>query len=458
MRSDRSAEGRYPATKEQLWGDWDASNATPWALLSSLLLVVTFFFMPWIGSSVTNNGSKIFADTLYGTVGTLQSPLIGVILLAMTVALTSALWGVFVPEHGALATLAVCAAGLGSSLYFLPTLSGSERMGLGFWLALVACAVFVLHPLVGFRAVQNRLDALRPKRRVGTRSKLGLVPYYFLLPGLIIYALWIVGPTLYTFYLSFTNWDGFSAPTFVGFENYLRLFTNDRDFTLALVNNIRWLAVFITVPTASGLGLAMVLNTEMKGGRFFKVSFYFPLVLSLPVIGLIWAWIYNPRLGLLNSLLFMLGVERPPGWLADRDLAIWAIIAAAVWRQTGYVMILYLAGLKAIDPNLVDAARVDGARRWPLFRHVLFPLLAPVTTIVAVISVIDSFRAFDLVSIMTRGRQNTQVLANYMYQQSFQNYQMGYGAAVAVVLFALSMIFVTFYLLRALRQEREEGL
>lgn len=286
-------------------------------------------------------------------------------------------------------------------------------------------------------------------------KRVKLTPYLFLALPLTLYFVWIIAPTVYSIYLSMTDWDGVTAvPNFLGLANYERLFT-DRTFNEALVNNVRWLAVFITVPTTLGLGLALIFNQEMRGGRWYKISFYSPLVLSLPVIGLIWAWVYQPRAGLINSLLLGIGVQNPPGWLADRELAIWCIIAAAAWRQVGYVMILYLAGLKNVDPTLVEAAIVDGANRRQLFRHVVLPLLTPVTTIVIVISIIDSLRAFDLVSIMTNGNQRSQVLANYMYIQAFNNYKMGYGAAIAVILFLISLVFIGFYLWRTIRDELE---
>lgn len=293
--------------------------------------------------------------------------------------------------------------------------------------------------------------------RMNTDSirRINWTPVIFLILPLMLYFVWVIGPMFYTMYLSTTNWDGVSTnPRDIGFANYERLF-NDREFKQALANNFRWLFTFITVPTVAGLGLAMIFNTEMRGGRWYKVSFYSPLVLSGPVIGLIWAWVYQPRAGLINSALTAFGVQDTPGWLADRDMAIWAIIFAGVWRQVGYVMVLYLAGLKNVDPSLVDAAMVDGANRMQLFRRVILPLLAPVTAIVVVISIIDSLRAFDLVSIMTNGGQRTQVLANFMYIEAFNNYKMGYAAAIAVVLFAISMIFIGFYLRRVLREELE---
>ncbi len=295
-------------------------------------------------------------------------------------------------------------------------------------------------------------------------KRINWAPYLFLIIPLTIYFIWIIAPTFYTMYLSLTNWDGVTAESAVIdydhmerlFRNYERLF-RDRDFQESLTNNFRWLIIFITVPTSIGLGLALIFNAEMRGGKWFKVSFYSPLVLSFPVIGLIWAWVYNPdpRRGLINSILHGAGVQDLPGWLGDSDLAIWAIIIAAVWRQVGYVMILYLAGLKNVDPTLVDAAQVDGADRWKLFRHVIFPLLAPVTTIIIVISIIDSLRSFDLVQVMTRGNRGSEVLANFMYMEAFNNYKMGYGAAIAVVLFGISMVFIGFYLWRAVKEERE---
>jgi multiple sugar transport system permease protein len=289
------------------------------------------------------------------------------------------------------------------------------------------------------------------------RQRINWTPYLFLIIPLAIYFMWIVGPTFYTFYLSLTDWDGVDAvPTYIGFDNYERLI-DDSDFEESFTNNVRWLVVFVTVPTTIGLALAMIFNTDLRGSRWFKISFYSPLILSFVVIGMIWTWIYEPRGGLINSLLMGLGMDRrdTPGWLADRDLALWAIIFAAVWRQVGYVMILYLAGLKNLDPSLIEAGRVDGATGFRLFRFIIFPLLGPITTVVMVISVIDSLRAFDLVSIMTRGERDTNVLAYFMYKEAFNNYKMGYGATIAVALFGLSLLIIIPYLYRSIRTELE---
>jgi ABC-type sugar transport system permease subunit len=201
----------------------------------------------------------------------------------------------------------------------------------------------------------------------------------------------------------------------------------------------------------------MILNRDIRGDRFFKMGIFVPQVLSLPVIALIWSYgVYSPRRGVLVSLLNM-GITDPPAMLAEKHLVIWAIILAAAWRQVGYIMILYVAGLKNVDPTLLDASTVDGANGWQRFRHVIFPLLAPVTTIVVVISIIDSLRSFDMVWVMTRGgpANASSVLAVLMYIQAFNNYKMGLGAATAVVLFSISLVFIIAYLSRVMKDELE---
>jgi ABC-type sugar transport system permease subunit len=298
---------------------------------------------------------------------------------------------------------------------------------------------------------------------VKRKRKINWTPYLFIIVPLLLYLVWIIAPMLYTFYLSLTDWDGISPnPNFIGLDNFNTLFGSlgkriPSAFEYSLVNNLKWLLAFITIPLSIGLGLAVLLNREIRGDRFFKMGIFLPQVLSFAVVALIWAWVYNPRAGLINSFLFSIGVEDPPGWLADKNLATWSIIVAASWRQIGYVMILYVAGLKNVDLTLLEAARVDGANAWQSFWRITFPLLAPVTTIVVVISVIDSLRTFDLVQIMTRGgpANASSVLANLMYIQAFNNYRMGLGAATAVVLFIISFVFIVAYLWRVMKDELE---
>ncbi|MEA3311897.1 MAG: sugar ABC transporter permease [candidate division WOR-3 bacterium] len=288
---------------------------------------------------------------------------------------------------------------------------------------------------------------------------------------LVLYGFWVIYPVIKTLLMSFTHWDGIS-PTYnwVGVENFGKLF-KDPAFWAALKNNILWIVAFITIPTSIGLAIAMVLNENIRFSRFLKICYYLPMVLSFAVVGLVWSWIYHPASGLLNSTLsgFLralaaLGAKVDPeapfriGWLSNPRLVLWAIIGAGIWRQVGYVMILYLSGLKTLNPNVIEAGRVDGAEGWTLFRHIIFPMLAPVTTIVVVLTIIDALRVFDIVYVMTRGGpfHSSEVLANYMYIQSFHNYRWGYGSAIGVILFLISLVFIWIYLRRIVKEEQAE--
>lgn len=442
----------------------DYSRSNLLILVFGFILLISFIFLPWYGTLLVDNGARLMADNLYGTPGAAPAPFIWLVPVVAVAAIGIGLMGTLRPEsERKTATLGILAGLVGLGYFLLVGVtSGSAppntARGLGYYLSLAAAIGLLLNITLTSPPVSLLYDRPQISAKPQSRLRRKLTPYMFLAPALILYFIWIIGPTFYTFYLSTTNWDGVTNPQVMTnpFAHYERLFTLDRGFGDALVNNVRWLVVFISIPTSIGLLLAMLFNREMKGSRFFKVSFYLPLILSLPVIGLIWSWVYNPRLGLINNFLTnVFNVANPPGWLGDREIAIWCVIIAAVWRQVGYVMVLYLAGLKNIDPQLMDAAQVDGAGRWNLFRYVLLPLLSPVTIIVVVISIIDSLRAFDLVAIMTRGGQNTQVLANYMFIESFNNYRMGYAAAIAVILFAISLIFIIFYLSRVVKDELE---
>lgn len=287
------------------------------------------------------------------------------------------------------------------------------------------------------------------------RIRTTLTPYLFLAVPVIIYLIWVIGPMIYSFYLSLTSWDGFSSPEFIGLRNFRRLF-NDEVFYTSLFNNLEWILVFMTIPIVMGLFIAMALNREIPGSKFFKACFFAPMVLSLVVSGLVWSWLYNPAFGLINGFLRAIGLgSLARGWLSDPEVVMEAIILVAVWRQVGYVMVLYLAGLQSVDPNLIDASQVDGANAVQRFFNVILPQLAPVTVVVIVISIIDSLRAFDLVSVMTRGGpfNSSSVLANFMYIEAFNNYSMGYGASIAVILFMISLAFILFYLTRIAREE-----
>ena len=285
-----------------------------------------------------------------------------------------------------------------------------------------------------------------------------LTPYWFLLPPFILYLIWVVGPAFYSFYLSFTDWNGISPRlNFVGFLNYIKLF-HDRVFYISLTNNFKWILIFTTVPVAIGLGLALLLDKPIKGARILKTTFFLPMAISLVAINVMWSWIYNPAFGLLNTTLKIIGLESfTQGWLADPKLVLYCILAAASWNHAAFVLVLFLAGLNNISPEFIEAAKVEGASSWNIIRYVTIPLLKPATVIVIVTTVVTSLRVFDIVNTMTGGGpfNSSNVLANFMFKESFHKYKMGYGSSIAVILFLMSLTFVFVYLRQIMKKEIE---
>lgn len=283
-----------------------------------------------------------------------------------------------------------------------------------------------------------------------------LTPYWFLLPPFILYLIWIIGPTFYSFYLSFTNWDGISPQfNFIGFLNYAKL-SSDPIFRICLINNLKWLLIFTTAPTIFGLALAIFLDRDIKGARILKTMFYLPMAISLVAINVMWSWIYNPAFGLLNTTLTTIGLESlTQGWLSNPALVLYSILVAASWGHAAYVLVLFVAGLSNVPPNLIEAAKVDGASSWNIIRYIILPLLKPATVIVIIVTVIGGLRVFDIVYTMTKGgpANSSNVLANFMFMESFNNYRMGYGASIAVILFLISLAFIVIYLRQFMKKE-----
>ncbi len=280
-------------------------------------------------------------------------------------------------------------------------------------------------------------------------------PWAFLALPLAMYLVWVMIPIVQSLLFSFTKKDTIVYGTvWVGFRNFARLF-RDHQFWLAVKNNFYWLVFFVLVPVPLGLFIAMLFNNERRGSRLYKTLFYIPMTLSFAVIGTIWAWIYTPDYGVLNGLLRAIGLDSlAVQWLGDKRYMTGALIAVGVWRQVPYVFILYLAGLKGVPPELVEAAMIDGASWWQRFRHVVLPMLAPATVVAVTISIIDSLRAFDIVYVMTNSKARAaEVLASYMYSTAFHYSDFGYGSAIAVVQFAITLAFILVYINNVLRDE-----
>jgi len=292
-----------------------------------------------------------------------------------------------------------------------------------------------------------------PRRRRAARRVPPLVWAFLLLP-LAVELFWVFWPAMNSFSLSFTEWSGVGAARPVGFENYERLLA-DPIFATALRNNVIWAIGFGGLSVVGGLALAVALNRPGRGVGIYRSAIYLPMVISLAVTGLFWRVMYQPG-GPIDSGLGAIGLgslQQP--WLANPDTALYAVLIAAVWRQVGYIMVLYLAGLKGTDPTLEEAAAVDGANAWQRFWKVVMPQLRGVNTVVFAVTVIDSLRTFDIVWAMTRGGpyNSSQLLSTYMFQQGFTVVNLGYGSAIAVVIFLLAIAFIITYLVRQARTE-----
>ncbi|WP_353668215.1 sugar ABC transporter permease [Marinomonas sp. THO17] len=279
------------------------------------------------------------------------------------------------------------------------------------------------------------------------------MPVLFLAPAVILFVVYVIFPILQSIWLSFYDWDGIGEKVFVGFENYIELF-DDYQFWVALKNNIYWLIFFMLAPPI-GLAIALFLNQKVMGIRVVKSMFFFPFVISQVVVGLVFSWFYDPSFGLFNKAIGVFGFE-PVAVLSDENWVTFGIIVAGLWPQIAYCMILYLTGLNNLNPDQIEAARLDGAHGWKMLRHVILPQLRPATFIAVVVTVIGALRSFDLVATMTSGGPfgSSSVLAYFMYEQSIFNYRAGYGAAIATVLFLIMDVYIAYFLWRMLKSEK----
>lgn len=289
-------------------------------------------------------------------------------------------------------------------------------------------------------------------------SRFKIAPWLFLAPSIIMFTLYVLAPIIQSMIYSLYDWDGLSPKIFIGFDNYVELFDDDR-FFLSLKNNLIWLVLYmLAVPI--GLFIALYLNQKVGAIRLYKSLFFFPFVISQVVVGLIFSWFYDPHNGLI-SLIYALFDGAPPAILSDENYVTYGIIAAGLWPQIAYCMILFLTGLNNISSDQIEAARLDHARGFKMLWYIILPQLRPATFIAVVVTVIGALRSFDLVAIMTQGGPygSSTVLAYYMYETALSEYgyRMGYGAAIAVILFLIMMVYILFFLWRMYLQERQGG-
>ncbi|MDQ1620256.1 MAG: multiple sugar transport system permease protein [Actinomycetota bacterium] len=295
----------------------------------------------------------------------------------------------------------------------------------------------------------------RRRRRGGARLSRGdrtAVTLMVLVPSILV--LWLVWlPGIASVVLSFARWEGIGGVDtieWIGVENYKNIFTNYPPFEPAITHNLIWLAVLFLIPTPLGVFLAVLLDKQMRGSRFYQTAFFLPVVLSLALIGFMWQLIYSRDQGLINDI-----TGSDIDWYGDPDVNLWAVLVATCWRQTGYVMLLYLAGLKAVDPTLREAASIDGASEAQTFFRVVVPVMRPINIIVLVITVIEALRAFDIVWVINKGRNGLELISALVTSNIVgEASRIGFGSALATIMLAISSVFVVIYLRIVFREER----
>lgn len=289
----------------------------------------------------------------------------------------------------------------------------------------------------------------RDKRsRQAILSGSSLTGYLMILPALLLYVVFVLYPIVGSTILSFHKWDGAGTKVFVSVANYLQAF-GDRIVWMSFRNNVVYTMGIILLGVFPGLILAVLLARKLAGRTAFQSIFFFPRLLTQVIVAIVWGWIFNPIFGLLNYSLRTVGLGfLAKGWLGDPQFALWAVIGAGAWTYFGFCMVIFLAGLQNTDPTLYDAARIDGANTFQTFFYVTIPQIRHVITMVVIYTVIDSFKVFDLVYILTQGGpgNSTQIMATYIYQKSFRENYFGYGASVAVLLTIFILVVSVLFL------------
>jgi len=274
---------------------------------------------------------------------------------------------------------------------------------------------------------------------------------------LILDLVFIWGPTIVSIFLSFTSWNGIGSPfdaKVIGTKNYENLFTAYPFFWPALEHNLIWLAWLMFIATPIGILFAVLIDRIGRGTRFYQTVFYLPVVLSLAVIGIIWKLQYAPEQGFINNVLGRTGNNNLIDWLGDPSLNLWAALVATSWRHVGYIMVLYLAGLKAFDPTLREAAKVDGANERQTFLRVVFPVMMPINVVIVVITTIEALRAFDIAYIINRGKNGLELLSTLITNNAIsESNRLGFGSSIAVVLLLISLVPIVAFLTRMMRDE-----
>ena len=281
----------------------------------------------------------------------------------------------------------------------------------------------------------------------------------FILPGLVLVGLFVYGFTAWTLQVSFTNWrDVGSAGDFIGLDNYIRLFSTDRVFKASLVNTLKLTLVFIGVTIPLGLFLAVLLDLNLKGRQIFRLIFLLPLSFSFVASASMWTWMFSPQIGSINALLRAIGLgSLAQPWITSDKQALFCIAIAYVWQFSGFSTLVYYAGISGVAPEISEAAKIDGASTFQRYMKVIIPMQRPATLTVLMILLMYSLRVFDLVWLMTGGGpgSSTEILSTFMFRTAFNRNRFGYGAAVGIVMFVISILIVIPFFARLRRSEYE---
>ena len=279
----------------------------------------------------------------------------------------------------------------------------------------------------------------------GKKSKKGVWP--FLLPAMIIYLSVIVFPVFYSLFISLFKWNGVAQMQFVGLGNYKNLFFNDKVFLTAIKNNLLWIVMTIVITMSVSLVFTVLLNNKFRGRTVFRALFYFPCVVAPIAVAIIWRWIYNPNIGFINQLFKTLGINFKQTWISDPKVSIYAVFFAALWQGIGSPMILFLAGLQGVSPDVLEAATVDGASPVRKFFFVTVPLMKQTFVMVIANLITAAMKVYDIVAGLTDGGPNnsTQMLGTYMYSQTFQYNNVGMGTAVACIMLFMMLLVIVPY-------------
>ena len=277
------------------------------------------------------------------------------------------------------------------------------------------------------------------KRRLKKETRETLIAYSFIAPNFIGFAVFTLVPVVFAFILAFMKWDGVNPMEFAGLGNFTRMF-HDKNFKEAFWHTIVYVVCNVPFTLIFSLGLAMLLNSKVFGRNFFRTVSFFPYVASLVAVAAVWNFLFNPSMGPVNQVLSALGVESLPKWAAGKDTAMMTVIMFSVWKNMGYYMVIFLAGLQGVNPELYEAASLDGANKWQQFRNVTLPQLAPTTFFVTIMVVIASFKVYNEVYMITQGGPGTStlVLVYQIYNEAFVGPpEYGYASAISMVLFAM---------------------